>query len=53
MIDKKWVKVIGLTATLISVAATLLGNWSNEMTMNQTIDEKVALALAKMNEEES
>ena len=48
------VKIIGLGGTLLSVVATMIGNWSQERTMEKTIEEKIDEALAKReNEEES
>lgn len=50
------IKVLGLTASVIGVAATLLSDWVNEQKMDEKIEEKVNEALAlkyKENEEES
>lgn len=53
---KTMIKVLGLTASIIGVAATLLSDWVDEQTMDVKIEEKVNEALAckeKENEEES
>lgn len=47
----KLIKVLGLTASVIGVAATLLSDWVNEQKMDEKIEEKVNEALAKKNEE--
>lgn len=43
----KMIKVLGLTASIIGVAATLLSDWVNEQKMDEKIEEKVNEALAK------
>lgn len=53
---KTMIKVLGLTASIIGVAATLLSDWVDEQTMDVKIEEKVNEALAckeKENEGES
>ncbi len=42
----KLIKVLGLTATVIGVAATLVTDWVNEQKMDEKIEEKVNEALA-------
>lgn len=49
----KWIKVLGLIATVAGAGATLVSDWVNEQKMNEMIDEKVNEALAKREEEES
>lgn len=49
----KMIKVLGLTASIIGVAATLLSDWVNEQKMDEKIEEKVNEALAKRNDEEN
>ena len=49
----KMIKVLGLTASIIGVAATLLSDWVNERKMDEKIEEKVNEALAKRNDEEN
>jgi len=48
----KMIKVLGLTASIIGVAATLLSDWVNEQKMDEKIEEKVNEALAKREDEE-
>lgn len=47
----KLIKVLGLTATVIGVAATLVTDWVNEQKMDEKIEEKVNEALAKRDDE--
>lgn len=47
----KMIKVLGLAATIIGVAATLLTDWVNEQKMDERIEEKVNEALAKRDDE--
>lgn len=47
----KMIKVLGLTASIIGVAATLLSDWVNDQKMDEKIEEKVNEALAKRNDE--
>lgn len=47
----KWIKILGLTATLIGGAATLLTDWVNEKKMDEMINEKVKEALTDSEEE--
>ena len=47
----KLVKVLGLAATVVGVAATLVTDWVNEQKMDEKIEEKVNEALAKRNED--
>ena len=48
----KMIKVLGLMASIIGVAATLLSDWVNEQKMDEKIEEKVNEALAKREDEE-
>lgn len=41
------INFIGMTATIISMASSLLSNWVNDQKMNTLVDEKVNEALAK------
>lgn len=45
------IKVLGLTATIIGVAATLITDWVNEQKMDEKIEEKVNEALTKSDDE--
>lgn len=47
----KLIKVLGLAATFIGVAATLVTDWVNEQKMDEKIEEKVNEALAKRDDE--
>ena len=46
------VKVVGFAATILGFAATMLTGWSQQKTMEKTIDEKVEEALANRQNEE-
>lgn len=39
------VKLIGATATVLGFASTLMSNWVSNKTMEDTINEKVKLAI--------
>lgn len=47
----KLIKVLGLAATVIGVAATLVTDWVNEQKMDEKIEEKVNEALVKRDNE--
>lgn len=47
----KLIKVLGLAATVIGVAATLVTDWVNEQKMDEKIEEKVNEALIKRDDE--
>lgn len=49
------VKLVGFAGMILGFVATQIGNWAQEKTMEQTIEEKVneALTLREKNEEES
>lgn len=51
MLDKNWIKVIGLAATAIGFGATILTDWVNDKKMAEEIDEKIAEALADRTEQ--
>lgn len=54
--NSKLIKVIGLTATLIGLGTSLITDWCDEKTMEETVEKKVNEALARKNsgnEEES
>jgi hypothetical protein len=46
------IKVLGITASAIGIAATFLSDWVNEKKMDEKIEEKVNEALAKCDEED-
>ncbi len=46
------IKAIGIGASVLGVGATLVGDWVNDMKMEETIEEKVNEAIAKMKENE-
>jgi hypothetical protein len=49
---RKFIKVLGLAATIIGVGANLITEWVNEQKMDEMIEEKVNKALALENKEE-
>lgn len=49
--NSKLIKVLGLAASVVGVAATLLSDWVNEQKMDEKIEEKVNEAFAKKNDE--
>ena len=53
MKKEKLIKLIGFTATIIGLGASLVTDWVNEQKMDEKIEEKVSEALAEKNEEES
>lgn len=54
MNNEKLIKVLGITATVVGMGATIITDWVNEKKMNEKIDEKINEALTKReNEEES
>mgnify|MGYP007099349583 FL=1 len=36
-----WIKILGMTATIIGMGATLLTDWVNDQKMDEKIAEKV------------
>ena len=42
----KWIKAIGVAATVIGVGVNLITDWVNEQKMDEKIEEKVNEALA-------
>lgn len=52
MMNEKWIKVIGMTATVLGVGATLVTDWVDEQKMDKKIQEKVNEALTNKAEEE-
>lgn len=51
--NTKMVKIIGFVASVVGVAATLVGNWAGEKQTDAKIAEKVAEALANATNGES
>lgn len=49
----KLIKVLGLAATVVGVAATFVTDWVNEQKMDEKIEAKVNKALAKRDDEEA
>ena len=43
----KWIKAIGVAATVIGVGVNLITDWVNEQKMDEKIEEKVGEALAQ------
>lgn len=46
MINKNFIKIIGLAATVLGIGATLVTDWVNDKKMDEKIMEKVSEALA-------
>lgn len=47
----KWIKAIGVAATVIGVGVNLITDWVNEQKMDEKIEEKVSEALARRDKE--
>lgn len=45
--NKKWIKAIGLLATVIGFGATFVTDWVNDKSMEEKINEGIDEALAK------
>lgn len=48
----KWIKAIGVVATVIGVGVNLITDWVNEQKMDEKIEEKINEALNERNEED-
>lgn len=53
MINRNWIKILGIVATAVGMGATLLTDWVNDKKTDEKIEEKINEALAKRDEEES
>lgn len=51
MDKSKFIKILGVTATIIGVGMNLIVDWVNEQKMDEKIEEKVNKALTKKEEE--
>ena len=49
----KWIKAIGVAATVIGVGVNLITDWVNEHKMDEKIEEKAAEALAQRDKNEA
>lgn len=49
----KWIKAIGVAATVIGVGVSLITDWVNEQKMDEKIEEKVNEALAQRDKDEA
>lgn len=49
MSHKNVIKIIGMTATIVSMAASLISDWVDNQKMDAMIEEKVNKAIAKQN----
>lgn len=49
----KWIKAIGVAATVIGVGVNLITDWVNEQKMDEKIEEKVDAALAQRGKDEA
>ena len=46
MINKNFIKIIGLAATVLGIGATLVTDWVNDKKMDEKIVEKISETLA-------
>lgn len=49
----KWIKAIGVAATVIGVGVNFITDWVNEQKMDEKIEEKVSEALARRDKDEA
>lgn len=49
----KWIKAIGIAATVIGVGVNLMTDWVDEQLMGEKIEEKVSEALARRDKDEA
>lgn len=49
----KWIKAIGVAATVIGVGVNLITDWVNVQKMDEKIEEKVSEALARRDKDEA
>ncbi len=49
----KWIKAIGVAATVIGVGVNRITDWVNEQKMDEKIEEKVSEALARRDKDEA
>lgn len=49
----KWIKAVGVAATVIGVGVNLITDWVNEQKMDEKIEEKVGEALAQRDKNEA
>lgn len=49
----KWIKAIGIAATVIGVGVNFITDWVNEQKMDEKIEEKVSEALARRDKDEA
>lgn len=49
----KWIKAIGVAATVIGVGVNLITDWVNEQKMGEAIEEEVSEALARRDKEKA
>lgn len=48
----KFIKVLGLVATVVGLGTTLITDWVNDKKMDERIDEKINEALSNRKNEE-
>ena len=46
--NKNMIKIVGITANVVGIAATLIGKWTDKRDQEEMITRKVAEALDKM-----
>lgn len=49
----KWIKAIGVAATVIGVGVNLITDWVNERKMDEKIEEKISEALVRRDKDEA
>ncbi len=49
--DKKWINVIGILATIVGAGATLANSWVEDKKLDDKISEGIDKALAEREEE--
>lgn len=49
----KWIKAIGVAATVIGVGVNLITDWVNEQRLGEKIEEEVSEALARRDKDEA
>lgn len=49
----KWIKAIGVAASVVGVGVNLITDWVREQKMDEKIEEKVSVALARRGKDEA
>jgi hypothetical protein len=53
MVSKTLVKIIGITATVVGIGASLISDWVGDKKIDSKIDEKVKEVLSNLNKKGS